>query len=117
MAMMQSQRDSAFFLKWFDRKECLFFGTHVDDKLGATSDAKRLFTKWFVLEMNKKFILNPEPINNFDFTAGVGFHYDKAKRVRSYSTTRAPSTSSSPTTTSRHLHRRNFRARRSYTNE
>jgi hypothetical protein len=24
MAMMQSQRDSAFFLKWFDRKECLF---------------------------------------------------------------------------------------------
>ena len=45
MAMMQSQRDSAFFLKWFDRKECLFFGTHVDDKLGATSDAARLCSR------------------------------------------------------------------------
>jgi hypothetical protein len=79
MAMMQSQRDSAFFLKWFDRKECLFFGTHVDDKLGATSDGERLFKKWFVPEMNRKFILNAEPLNTFDFTVGVDFHYNKTK--------------------------------------
>ena len=79
MAMMQSERDSAFFLKWFDRKECLFFGTHVDDKIGATSDGERLFKKWFVPEMNRKFILNAEPINTFDFTVGVDFHYNKAK--------------------------------------
>ena len=45
--MMQSQRDSAFFLKWFDTKQVLFFGTHVDDKLGATSDGERLFTVAF----------------------------------------------------------------------
>jgi hypothetical protein len=29
--------------------------------------------------MNTKFILNPEPINTFDFAVGVDFHYDKAK--------------------------------------
>jgi hypothetical protein len=29
--------------------------------------------------MNRKFILNAEPINTFDFTAGVDFHYNKAK--------------------------------------
>jgi hypothetical protein len=57
---------------------CLFFGTHVDDKLGATSDGERLFKKWFVPEMNRKFIPNAEPIHTFDFTAGVDFHY-KAK--------------------------------------
>jgi hypothetical protein len=73
MAVMQSQRGSAFFLKWFDRKECLFFGTHDDDKLGATSDGERLFKKCFVLEMNRKFILNAEPINTSDFTVGVDF--------------------------------------------
>jgi hypothetical protein len=77
--MMQSQRDSAFFLKWFDTKQVLFFGTHVDDKLGATSDGERLFTKWFVLEMNRRFILNAEPLNDFDYTVGVNFHYDKRK--------------------------------------
>ena len=81
MDMMQSERDSAFFLKWVDKKDVLFFGTYVDDKLGATSDGERLFKKWFVPEMNKKFILNAEPLNEFDFTVGVDFNYDKAKGV------------------------------------
>jgi hypothetical protein len=38
-----------------------------------------LFKKWFVPEMNRKFILNAEPINTFDFTVGVDFHNNKAK--------------------------------------
>jgi hypothetical protein len=63
-----------------DRHEAnLVFGTHVDDKLGATSDGERLFTKWFVPEMNRRFILNAEPLNNFDFAVRVNFEYDKRK--------------------------------------
>jgi hypothetical protein len=77
MAMMQSSRDPAFFIRWFDRKDVLFFGTHVDDKIGATSQGERLYNKWFLPEMNKKFILNGEPLNDFNFTVGVDFHYDK----------------------------------------
>jgi hypothetical protein len=71
----QVVRPQGVLVLWYTRRR--------QAKLGATSDGERLFKKWFVYrfvpEMNRKFIPNAEPINTFDFTVGVDFHYNRAK--------------------------------------
>jgi hypothetical protein len=90
MQMMKSERDPSFFIRWFDTKNMLFFGMHVDDKLGATTKLEALFKRWFLPQMNERFITNPD--YNINYALGCNIHYDKARGVLTLSNETAIST-------------------------
>ena len=79
MGMMKSDRDPAFFVKWFDPSKLIFFGMHVDDKIGSTTSLDTLFTRWFVPKMNEKFITTAE--EEVSFALGANIDWNKETGV------------------------------------